>query len=70
METFLAYKLPDDQQDYDDAINGHSWRRIVEELDEWLREQVKYGEKQETTYTTIRNRLWEEVRERSISLND
>lgn len=40
----LRYKLPDEQAEFDAARTGEEARRVLNEIDQWLRSVVKYGE--------------------------
>ena len=42
MRAILEFDLPKDQSDFDMAQNGIDWYCTVWDLDQWLREQVKY----------------------------
>ena len=42
MEAILKFNLPEDQQDFDLAINGAKAQSTLWEMDEWLRAQYKY----------------------------
>lgn len=40
----LRYTLPDEQAEYDAARTGAEARSVLNEIDQWLRSVVKYGE--------------------------
>lgn len=40
----LRYSLPQEQAEYDAARTGDEARRVLNEIDQWLRSVVKYGE--------------------------
>lgn len=45
MEVILKFdfdKENDDRSDFEDAINGTKWKLAVEELDNWLRGNIKH----------------------------
>jgi len=42
MEAILKYNLPDDQLDFDTAVNGAKWMAAMWQLDNWLRSQTKH----------------------------
>jgi len=42
MKSILEFNLPEDQEEMQDALNGHKWRAIVQALDEELRQDIKY----------------------------
>jgi len=43
MKAILEFNLPDDQPEFDNAINGTKWSLVAWELDQWLRSQIKYS---------------------------
>ena len=43
MKAILEFNLPDDQSDFELAINGYKWQLVAWELDQWLRSQTKYA---------------------------
>jgi len=42
MEAILKFNLPEDQQDFDLAVNGAKAQSTLWEMDQWLRAQYKY----------------------------
>ena len=73
MKATLEFNLPDDQDDFQDAVNGHKWRLMVWNFDQKLRSQLKYNDKlspeQYKVYEEIRNLLWEKMGEEGLSLD-
>lgn len=43
MEAVLKFNLPDDQHDFDCAIQGGDWMFAMHTLDQWLRSQTKHA---------------------------
>ncbi len=43
MKATLEFNLPDDQLDFDTAVNGSKWMGAMWQLDKWLRSQTKYA---------------------------
>jgi hypothetical protein len=73
--AYLRFRLPQEQQEYDDAVTGREWRSVVQEMDEELRRVIKYGEEKTTPeerelYGRIRQRLWEMREERGLTKPD
>ena len=42
MKATLEFNLPEDQQDFDLAVNGAKAQVALWEMDQWLRAQYKY----------------------------
>ena len=73
MKATLEFNLPDDQDDFQDAVNGQKWRLMVWNFDQKLRSQLKYNDKlspeQYKVYEEIRDLLWEKIGEEGLSLD-
>ena len=73
MKATLEFNLPDDQEDFQDAVNGLKWRVMVWNFDQHLRSQLKYNdnlsEEQYKVYEEIRDFLWEKMNEDGLSLD-
>lgn len=57
MKAKLIYKLPEDKYDFDCAVNGHTYRNILYDLDNWLRSEIKHNNKE--AYQPVRDYLYE-----------
>lgn len=70
----LFYKLPQNEYDYECAINGIAYRKVLWDLDQELRRVTKYsGDEEATVLVTTaarewRDRLWELMKEEGIEL--
>ena len=42
MEAILKFNLPDDQEDFNIALDGSKWALSMWELSQWLRSQIKH----------------------------
>ena len=45
MEATLKFNLPEEQTDFDNAVNGAKWSLLAWELDQYLRSQLKYNDR-------------------------
>jgi hypothetical protein len=43
MKAILKFNLPEDQLDFDLALNGSKWMSAMWEMDKWLRAKTKYA---------------------------
>ena len=50
------------------AMQGKDWMMAMDELQEWLREYVKYGETPGPAVNEVRIKLFEILRERNLRL--
>lgn len=60
MKAVLEFNLPEDQSDFQAAINGSNYKSAIWEYDQWLRSEMKYGEldkKIYEAYDTCRKKL-------------
>jgi len=42
MKAILEFDLPEDQYEFDSAVNGCQWHNLVSDLDEKLRQELKH----------------------------
>jgi hypothetical protein len=73
MEAILKFNLPDEQLDFDLAVNGGKWMGAMWQLDNWLRSQTKYAPDtmSEDTYAAFektRDMLYEILQEEGLKL--
>jgi hypothetical protein len=66
----LIFKVPEEQSEFNVACNGGKYLTVLTELDNWLRDIMKYGEEGDQVLTAelVRERLYELLREQSIDL--
>jgi len=62
MEAILKFNLPEEQSDFDLAVNGTKAQSALWEMDQWLRAQYKYMPDEE--YSKDRHETYEECREK------
>jgi hypothetical protein len=43
MKAILEFNLPEEQPEFDNAVNGAKWSLVAWKLDQWLRSQIKYS---------------------------
>ena len=72
MKAQLTFKIPEDQEEFNDAINGNAYKAVIWELDQYLRSQLKHhdlstevGEK----VLEIRDELRSIIDTHSLSMN-
>lgn len=73
MEATLKFNLPEEQPEFDNAVNGWRWSVVAWQLDQHLRSQLKHNDKlteeQYDTLQEVRDKLWEIVNEHSLSFD-
>lgn len=74
MKATLEFILPEDQTDFNDAVNGGRWSLCMWELDQHLRSQTKHApdSMSEDTYQALidtRNKLHEIMTENGLKFD-
>jgi hypothetical protein len=75
MKAKLKFNLPDDEHEFQMAIQGASMHSVLWEMDQWLRTQYKYMSDEEyneaayAAYEKARNKLHEFMVENNISFD-
>ena len=61
MEAILKFNLPEEQVEFNLAVNGSSWSHVVWKVSEELRRRIKYDpnltEEQSDTYQEVRDMI-------------
>lgn len=71
MKAVLKYNLPEDNYEFNNAINGTKLRGILEDVDTYLRNKLKYEsltEDQNDIYQDVRDYLYNLLDEENIRL--
>jgi hypothetical protein len=63
MKVTLEFTLPEEKEDYELAINGHVYKRAIDEFDEKLRQLWKYQDQKSLDIQEARKMLSEVVEE-------
>jgi hypothetical protein len=75
---WLRFRLPEEDREFADAVNGYKWRAALQDYDDCLRNILKYhGEEWDRHITiatvaieTVRNMLHDKIAERGLDLWD
>lgn len=74
MEATLTFRLPEEESEHRLAVNGAAWCLVSWEMDQWLRDQLKYGGRglktADEALQKAREQLLELIESRGISLED
>jgi len=72
MEAILKYNLPEDSQEFQTAISGHKYKWVIQEIDQYLRNEIKYNSNLSNdtikAFELIRDKIREEIIENNISI--
>ena len=44
MKVTIEFNLPEQQEEYEDFMNGAKWKHVVRKLDEHMRRAIKYND--------------------------
>jgi hypothetical protein len=67
MKAILEFDLPEENTDFQAAINGHNYNSAIWDFDQLLRSEMKYKELSEETYKAYK---WCREELRKILLED
>jgi hypothetical protein len=73
-KAILEFNLPEDQYDFEQAVNASKYRTILWDLDQFLRNKTKYAsdettEEQLTAYYELRDELHKLMEEHNVTLD-
>jgi len=75
MKVTLELNLPDQQERFDNLMNGAKWKYVVREIDEYMRELLKWNsenldESQLLTVRQIRSMLLQYLEQENLRLHE
>ncbi len=68
-KAILEFNLPEEQAEFDLAVNGDKYRIALEDLRDVLRTNAKHREDQATTWEAVRELFWETMKEAGVELD-
>lgn len=74
MKVTIEFNVPDQQERLDDFMNGSKWKYVVREIDEHMRETLKWNsenlnESQLLTVRQIRSMLLQYLEQENLTLH-
>jgi len=75
MKVTLELNLPDQQERFDNLMNGSKWKYVVREIDEYMRELLKWNsehldESQLLTVRQIRSMLLQYLEQENLKIHE
>ena len=67
MTATLTFTLPEDLADYEAAVNGQKYKSALWDIDCWLRNAIKYHEKD---YQPVRDMIHQILDENNVKIDD
>ena len=71
----LQFDLPEEHQEHQDAIHGSEWKDVVWDIDQFLRNKLKYEMHEYNDkscydiFEEIRSELWEIINSKNLNLD-
>lgn len=72
-QATLTFNLPEESEEHLCAVNAFKWKSVVSSLDNYLREQFKYGHSFKTpdeALEKVRQTLFDILNEEGLSIYD
>ena len=66
--AILGFRLPEERAEFEAAVHGADYLCVLQDLDQWLREQAKYHDRPTVPVDEVRDRLREIADERGVRL--
>ncbi len=66
-KAILEFILPEDEQNFDVAIDAWDILWVITDLNEWLRNEQKFQNREKITITEIRNKIQELADEHGVT---
>ena len=65
MKARLTFELPEEQEEFNDAVNGSAFKTAIWELDQYMRSQLKHGDLPDDVHEKV-----QEIRDQLHSILD
>ena len=66
MKATLEFNLPEDKENFEFATNGFNYYMALSEMDQWLRSEYKYNDKEEMY--AVREKLNYFINENNVTI--
>jgi len=67
MKAILEFKLPEDKEEYDAASRGMDWALLVLDIDQFIRNKIKYEQDKDGILQLVRDRLHFNMEEKGLN---
>jgi hypothetical protein len=57
MKAILEFNLPEDKEEYDTASKGMDWAVLAWDIDQFMRNKIKYDQDRDGILQLVRDRL-------------
>ena len=66
MKVILEFNLPEDKEEYDTASKGMDWALLVLDIDQFIRNKIKYEQDKDGILQLVRDRLYLNMEEKGL----
>ena len=66
MKAILEFKLPEDREEYVAASKGMEWALLVLDIDQFIRNKIKYEQDKDGILQLVRDRLYFNMEEKGL----
>ena len=66
MKAILEFKLPEDREEYVAASRGMEWALLVLDIDQFIRNKIKYEQDKDGILQLVRDRLYFNMEEKGL----
>ena len=67
MKAILEFNLPEDKEEYDAASKGMDWALLVLDIDQFIRNKIKYEQDKDGILQLVRDRLHFNMEEKGLN---
>jgi hypothetical protein len=67
MKSILEFKLPEDREEYVVASRGMEWALLVLDIDQFIRNKIKYEQDKDGILQLVRDRLHFNMEEKGLN---
>ena len=66
MKAILEFELPEDKEEYEAASRGMDWALLVLDIDQFIRNKIKYEQDKDGILQLVRDRLYFNMEEKGL----
>ena len=67
MKAILEFNLPEDKEEFDAASKGMDWAILAWDIDEFIRNKIKYEQDKDGILQLVRDRLHFNMEEKGLN---
>ena len=66
MKAILEFELPEDKENFDASAKGMDWALLVQDIDQFIRNKIKYEQDRDGVLQLVRNELNFQMEEKGL----